>query len=58
MSTDRYRFVYFRALMEYWCSRWIGSLRKSFPSDVINVFAPMHLVNDLINPFLRVFYYR
>ena len=57
-STDRYRYVYFRELIEYWYSWRIGSLWKPSLSHVIDVFALTHLVSDLINPFLHVFHYR
>ena len=56
-STDRYRYVYFRELIECWYSRRIGSLWKPTLSHVIDVFALTHLVNDLINSFLYVFHY-
>ena len=44
-STDRCGFVCFRERIEYWYSRRIESLWKSFLSHVINVFAQIHLVN-------------
>ena len=50
--------MYFRERMECWYFRRIERLYKPFLSHVINMFAPMHLADYLVDFFLRIFYYR